>query len=176
MGLLYVSAALDTILRIRTNEIRPNWGNALKGLRVLDIGAGTALDEKYRIPWFSRICASLGAKVVVIDLKPQPEIDQELFFLTIVADIVGPVRTFRFAEILPEESRTFDIIYSSKLVAPDPDPGLQLTLTNQCISLEDFIVWLEKQAMDLLADGGVMHLGMTDRPDAGIVTKREQTK
>jgi len=158
LGLHTTWLTIETLLEAWTGNYSPDW-SVLNGANVLDIGAGSYLNGDHGAPWFARVCAVNGARVVVTDILPQSEVDIKLFEAIIDEDIIPPVLAGQFAQLPQLQGRTFDIIHSMNLVGFNPDPRLEGALNNLGVRLSEFEESLVRQTRALLNTGGVMYLG-----------------
>lgn len=154
---------------------------ALKGTRVLDLGAGSG-NSIYKgitgsyicYPQLARICAINGANVVAIDKQPQKGFDRELFEWA-AADLVDAVLNHDLQNLPILQGRQFDIINSSNFLGANRDPFLQdQTWRKGRMLLEEFSEMLLSQAGKLLTEGGIMDLSMTDEKGSRCYTRQQR--
>lgn len=132
----------------------------------MDIGSGSAIAKEFVWhPYFARLCAVNGAKVTALDIRPQSDLDAELFH-SIPVDLIPVVTEGRLAEILDEKE--YDFIHSSEFVGVNPAGELLALEMNSNFSVPDFEGRLFEQCSDLLAEGGVMYLDQVDEKGQGI--------
>lgn len=156
-GYHLVALAIELLLEEWSGISNPDW-SLLNGADVLDIGAGSYLNGDYGSPWFARVCAVNGARVVVADMLPQSEADIRLFDEVITEDIIPIVMSRNLAQLSQLQGRQFDIIHSHNLIGVNSDPELETSLKNQGITLEEFERNLAQQLRALLKERGVIYL------------------
>ena len=152
-----------SILRSWNNGVDTPWSE-LDGVRILDIGSGTA-DNYVWSPYFARICSVNGAEVTAIDINPQIGSDQRLF-VNITTDIVSLVAEGKFKEHPLLKNRKFDIINSTNLVGINRYLGLFDEYDKNCrqkgtwrkFTFCDFEEMLMAECETLLAEGGILDL------------------
>lgn len=156
---------------------RSNAWEELKGKKVLDLGAGSALHKEMpepgHIKWyphFARLCAVNGAKVTAVDKLPQTGPDVELFH-SVAADLLPIVMEGRLAEILDEKE--YDVVHSASFVGVNADSDLLVRLRSLGIKEENFERKFFEQCASLLAEGGVMFLDQSDSKGEAYYTKKE---
>ncbi|OGE66033.1 hypothetical protein A3H85_00475 [Candidatus Daviesbacteria bacterium RIFCSPLOWO2_02_FULL_40_8] len=151
------------LLRSWNNGVDTPWSE-LDGVRILDIGSGTA-DNYVWSPYFARICSVNGAEVTAIDINPQIGSDQRLF-VNITTDIVSLVAEGKFKEHPLLKNRKFDIINSTNLVGINRYLGLFDEYDKNCrqkgtwrkFTFCDFEEMLMAECETLLAEGGILDL------------------
>jgi hypothetical protein len=138
--------------------------SVLNHKRVLDLGSGSSLYRLVNVayhPHFARFCAYNGADVIALDILPQVGIDRAMFSWDQV-DLLQVVMAGKLSRLPILQGQTFDVIHSQSFIGSGVCPKLLDQLDQSGVDVLSFQERCFKQVIPMLAEGGIMTLGVTD--------------
>lgn len=163
----YDEAQIDLEYNVRNCGI-----NGVKKLKVLDLGCGsgkyTLRDSDSWPPAFALLCAQQEAQVVAVDQYSQHPEHLHPQITYVRADILEAIQRGQLSQLPELRDGDFKIIHSSNFVGHNYDPNLGLTRVKRQALEQQLIL----QLRPLLADGGIMDLGLRDNNDRRVIIHR----
>jgi SAM-dependent methyltransferase len=156
-GLLGCSFRIDKILDILGRS--KNWQEGLANLEIADIGCGSDATgwagEKWP-PYFARICAANGAKVIGVDIK-WSALGKDELYKHIQTDALLPMINGELGKLLEVKSGTLDVINCSSLIDLIPNE-VRFAEEYLGVTSKDLQSSFLKESLKLLKEDGVAAL------------------